>query len=102
MQIVGVWPVFDNLLIAMADSRWYRYTFTDDPDFGEIRYIGTKIIPDFAVTAATTGSPVLRACGGGGRRAAPRHRLCRRGGAGAGAAGFGQRRDAQRRGLEEG
>ena len=43
----------------MADSRWYKYTFTDDPDFGEIRYIGTKIIPDFYVTAATTGSAII-------------------------------------------
>ena len=59
LPIVGVWPVFDNLLIAMADSRWYRYTFTDDPDFGEIRYIGTKVIPDFGVTAATTGSAII-------------------------------------------
>ena len=59
LPIVGVWPVFDNLLIAMADSRWYKYTFTDAPEYGELRYIGTKIIPDFAVTAATTGSAVI-------------------------------------------
>ena len=59
LPIIGVWQVFDNLLIAMADSRWYKYTFTDDPDFGEIRYIGTKIIPDFYVTAATTGSAII-------------------------------------------
>ena len=59
LPIVGVWPVFDNLLICMADSRWYRYTFTDAPGFGEIRYIGTKIVPDFMVTAATTGSAII-------------------------------------------
>ena len=59
LPIIGVWPVFDNLLIAMADGRWYKYTFTDDPDFGEIRYIGTKVIPDFYVTAATTGSAII-------------------------------------------
>ena len=59
LPVIGVWPVFDNLLIAMADSRWYRYTFADNPDFGEIRYIGTKVIPDFMVTAATTGSAII-------------------------------------------
>ena len=45
----------------MADSRWYKYTFTDSPDFGEIRYVGTKIIPDFFVTAATTGQAIVYA-----------------------------------------
>ena len=59
LPIVGVWPTFDSLLIAMADSRWYRYSFTDDPDLGEIRYIGTKIIPDFMVSAASEGSTCI-------------------------------------------
>ena len=61
LPIVGAWQVFDSLLIAMADSRWYKYTFTDSPDFGEIRYVGTKIIPDFFVTAATTGQAIVYA-----------------------------------------
>tara|TARA_R100001463_G_scaffold103499_4_gene157829 strand:- start:8166 stop:10010 length:1845 start_codon:yes stop_codon:yes gene_type:complete len=59
LPIIGVWPVFDSILICMADNRWYRYTFTDNPDFGEIRFIGTKIIPDHFVTAATTGSAII-------------------------------------------
>ncbi len=59
LAIVGCWQTFDSLLIAMADGRWYRYTYTDSPGFGEIRYIGTKILPDFYVTAAVTGSAIV-------------------------------------------
>ena len=59
LPIIGVWQVFDNLLIAMADNKWYKYSFTDDPDFGELKYIGTKVIPDFYVTTAVTGAGLV-------------------------------------------
>lgn len=59
LPVIGVWPVFNSLLICMADNRWYRYTFADNPDFGELRYIGTKIIPDHFVTAAITGNAIV-------------------------------------------
>lgn len=57
--IIGVWPVLDSLLIAMKDLRWYRFMFTDSPDFGEIRYIGTKRIPDFNVQPASPGESLV-------------------------------------------
>jgi len=59
LPIVGVWPLYDSLIIAMRDFRWYLYRFTDDPQFGEIRYIGTKRIPDFAVQVAETGDSLI-------------------------------------------
>lgn len=59
LPIIGVWPVFNSLLICMADNRWYRFSFADNPDFGELRYIGTKVIPDHYVTAAVTGNAIV-------------------------------------------
>ena len=57
--IVGVWSIYDSMLIAMKDLRWYKFMFTDSPDFGEIRYIGTKRIPDFAVQPASPGDSLV-------------------------------------------
>lgn len=59
LPIIGVWPMYDSLLIAMSNLRWYIFRFTDDPQFGEIRYIGTKRIPDFSVQAAQPGDSLL-------------------------------------------
>ena len=59
LPIVGVWPLYDSLIIAMRDLRWFLFRFTDDPQFGEIRYIGTKRIPDFAVQVAETGDSLV-------------------------------------------
>mgnify|MGYP003321584854 FL=1 len=57
--IIGVWPIYDSLLIAMKDLRWYKFMFTDSPGFGEIRYIGTKRIPDFSVQPASAGDSLV-------------------------------------------
>lgn len=59
LPIVGVWQLYDSLVIAMKDLRWYIFRFTGDPQYGEIRYIGTKRIPDFSEQAAEPGDSLL-------------------------------------------
>jgi len=58
-DIRGVWAVYDSLVICMEDWQWFKYSFVDDPDFGEIRYMGTKEIPDFSVQPAEVGDAVV-------------------------------------------
>lgn len=53
--IVGIFPLYDSLIIAMKDHTWFSYTFTTDPLLGEIRYIGIHPLPDYAVSVANTG-----------------------------------------------
>jgi hypothetical protein len=55
MPIVGVWQLYDSLIFAMKDLRWYVFRYTDDPQFGEVRYIGKSRIPDFSIQVAEAG-----------------------------------------------
>ena len=59
LPIIGVWPLYDSLLIATKDMRWYSFRFTDDPQYGEIRYVGSKNTPDFSVQVAETGDSLV-------------------------------------------
>lgn len=54
-RILGIWSLYDSLIIAMVDHTWFSYTFTTDPLLGEIRYIGIHPLPDYAVSIANTG-----------------------------------------------